>query len=78
MKLGDLRALVARYLLIDIERVRVDASPPNRIRVRIQGATPRQCEYIADCLSPDVPDNIDLLVEGTPAQPSRHQSAQAP
>ncbi len=55
--------MIARYLRIDIERVRVDASPPNRIRVRIQGATARQCEYIADCLSPDLPGDVDLLVE---------------
>ena len=59
----DLKAKIVRYLLIDIERITIDVSAPNRMRIRIQGATSRQCEYIWDCLSPDLP-GIDLTVEG--------------
>lgn len=73
MKPADLKAKIARYLLlIDIERISIDFLSPNRMRVRIVGATTKQCEYIWDCLSPDLP-GIDLTVEGggTRALPER-------
>jgi hypothetical protein len=59
----DLKTKIVRYLLIDIERISIDVPAPNRVRIRIQGATSRQCEYIWDCLAPDLP-GIDLTVEG--------------
>lgn len=72
MKPADLKAKIVRYLLIDIERITLDFPGPNRMRVRIQGATAKQCEYIWDCLAPDLP-GIDLTVEGggTGAIPDR-------
>lgn len=63
MQLTDIKTKIVRYLLIDIERITIDVSAPNRMRIRIQGATSRQCEYIWDCLAPDLP-GIDLTVEG--------------
>jgi hypothetical protein len=59
----DLKDKIVRYLLIDIERITIDVSAPNRMRIRIQGASARQCEYIWDCLAPDLP-GIELTVEG--------------
>jgi hypothetical protein len=59
----DLKATIARYLLIDIERISIDFPTPMHMRVRIQGATAKQCEYIWDCLAPDH-TWIDLTVEG--------------
>jgi hypothetical protein len=63
VQLTDLKTKIVRYLLIDIERITIDVSAPNRVRIRIQGATSRQCEYIWDCLAPDLP-GMDLTVEG--------------
>ena len=63
MKPADLKAKIARYLLIDIERITIDFPSPMHMRVRIQGATAKQCEYIWDCLAPDH-TWIDLTVEG--------------
>jgi len=59
----NLKEKITRYLLIDIERITIDVTGPGRMRIRIEGASARQCEYIWDCLAPDLP-GIDLLVEG--------------
>jgi hypothetical protein len=63
VRVSDLKAKIVRYLLIDIERITVDVLAPSRMRIRIQGATARQCEYIWDCLAPELP-GIDLTIEG--------------
>ncbi len=71
MQFRDLKEKITRYLLIDIERITIDVPSPNRMRIRIEGASARQCEYIWDCLAPDLP-GIDLTVEGgSPANRAR-------
>ena len=72
MQPADLKSRIARYLLIDIERISIDCVSPTRMRIRIQGASARQCEYIWDCLAPELPE-IDLTIEGggTGAIPDR-------
>ena len=72
MQFTDLKAKIIRYLLIDIERISIDCQSPNRMRVRIQGATAKQCEYIWDCLAPELPE-FDVTIEGggTGAIPDR-------
>lgn len=72
MQPADLKARIVRYLLIDIERISIDFPSQNRMRVRIQGASAKQCEYIWDCLAPELP-GVDLTIEGggTGAIPDR-------
>lgn len=63
MQFRNLKEKITRYLLIDIERITIDVIGPGQMRIRIEGASARQCEYIWDCLAPDLP-GIDLTVEG--------------